>query len=62
MVCSDCNLEAFINNSQIVVTGDNENQETKVFYEYEYICRNPNCKNFNKKIGTELTPTEFVSR
>lgn len=62
MECPECKLECFINNSQIVVTGDNEDQETKVFNEFEYVCRNPNCGNFEKIVGTEMEPVNFVSR
>lgn len=62
MECPECKLECFINNSQIVVTGDNADQETKVFNEFEYVCRNPNCGNFEKIVGTEMEPVNFVSR
>lgn len=63
MECPECKLECFINNSNIVVTGDKSiDTETKLFNEFEYVCHNPNCGNFEKIVGTEMEPVNFVSR
>lgn len=62
MNCPYCNISAIINSTKIVVENADTNADTRVYYEYEYFCRNPECSHYETKIGEELEPTEFTSR
>jgi len=57
MKCPICGCEGFIQNSEIVVKGDESpDTPTQVFRKLNFYCRNPNCKNYNQNIGEQLNP------
>ena len=52
MKCPKCNIEAAISGTRYVATGDNSpDEETKLFIEQRFSCRNRQCANFGKEIG-----------
>lgn len=49
MLCPQCQLEMRIAKTSVIVTGDTSPQEeTKVFYQHEMACYNPQCQNNGK--------------
>ena len=52
MKCPKCNVEAAITRSRYLTTGDDSpNEETKLFLEQTFTCRNQRCEDFGKEIG-----------
>lgn len=53
MKCPLCDVEAIISNTYMKVEGDKSpDTETKVFTVQEFSCRNKQCSNHGKVIGT----------
>ena len=54
MKCEVCGVDAFISKSEMVVEGDNSpDTKTKIFQRLHFQCRNKECTNFEKEIGTK---------
>ena len=54
MVCPKCNVVAKIGATRYVTEGDNDPKtETKLFIEQQFVCRNPQCIECGKIIGTK---------
>lgn len=57
MLCPKCNTLAAIRDTKYVTTGDNSpNEETKLYIEQRFYCRNRQCDNFGKEIGIKRNP------
>lgn len=54
MKCEVCGMEAYISNKRLKFEGDESpDTETKAFNELTYKCRNKQCSQYEKEIGTE---------
>lgn len=54
MICSKCGLEGIIHSVEHRVTGDESpDTQTQVFVVQHFVCRNPQCEDFEKEIGEE---------
>lgn len=52
MKCSKCGLDGIISSKKLRFEGDSDkDMQTKAFYDMTFTCRNPNCTEFQKKIG-----------
>lgn len=57
MQCPKCRLEAVISNSKYVIENDTTpDEETKLYIEQEFSCRNPQCTEYGKVIGSNKNP------
>lgn len=57
MQCPKCRLEAVISNSKYVIENDTTpDVETKLYIEQEFSCRNPQCTEHGKVIGSNKNP------
>ena len=54
MQCKKCGMEAFISGKKLKFEGDaSPETETKAYNEITFSCRNKQCSNFEKEVGTE---------
>lgn len=54
MECKKCGMAAIIYDKQLCFEGDESpDTETKAYHALTYQCRNINCDNFKKEVGTE---------
>ena len=54
MVCPKCNTLAAIGATKYVTENDDSPEKaTKLFIEQQFKCRNPQCRDFGKVIGTK---------
>ncbi|MEA5058261.1 MAG: hypothetical protein VB047_12000 [Anaerotignum propionicum] len=59
MKCSNCGLDGMISAKKLRFEGDKDpNTPTKAFYDMTFTCRNPNCTEFHKEIGTLAVPLD----
>jgi len=59
MKCSKCGLDGIISSKKLRFQGDEKpDTATKAFYDLKFTCRNPNCTEFHKEIGTMEVPIE----
>lgn len=57
MKCPKCNIEAAISKTRRVVEGDNSpDEETKLYIEQRFSCRNRQCPDFGREIGRIRNP------
>lgn len=60
MVCPKCNVVAAIKSTSYVVVGDKSpEEETKLYVEHKYTCRNPQCVDYSKIIGRKRNPIQL---
>lgn len=60
MKCPLCNNEGFIIKSGFVVENDDTpDKETTLHIEQTFVCRNANCENAGKEIGSVKNPIQI---